>query len=332
MARKRVKKSEIKKELTDITVEEVSLVDVPANQRKFLVVKNADGSPAEVQKEEAAPAPEPSKEEPAVEGPPPINSSGEEKPGEEVHKEETASEPVVDAQPAAAAVAEAPAVEAPAPEAPPAEVVKSDDAPVYRARMGANTKKAVLGIVSLLKDKLVALEALVSDAEEAPSEFVDWNVVYDLNYIVSLACEGAYAVECMSGPTWEINAAATAELAKSLTGLSKEARVEKVGRALSKDRLDTLKGIHSGMDDCLKELKSFIKAHDTGVEKSAGPDLSGELEAAKARIGELEEVNKSLRQKLDEPGRPNAGAPVAGESRSTMNRSFPRAWVGGKRI
>lgn len=327
MARKKTIKET--NELTDITTEEVSIVDKAANARKFLVVKAADGGEDSeetveevVSSEDAAefmkslsdsPEPAPTLAEAVGEAP-------------ATTTEEVVAEAVVEAEKADAVLTEDGTVEAVGAELAEAGVqvgdkldiseevtaekaqevvIVADETPV---KIHPATKKAVNAALEKIAERLDSLKSQVSSAEEdETSTRMPWEFSEGFYYLMALTSATLDMTDSMYGAAWEIEAAAVTAMAKSFKGAADE-RVEKIGRAISGARMSKMKSISGTLADSLQQLQTLISEVDAGkpeeeITKSVTIDQDSKL------LSEIANLKKQLKDQealLEATGRSNA--------------------------
>lgn len=275
--RQRITKSDTSgekvKELTNLEVQEVSIVDRPANRREFLVTKRAGGrsmrpaSAAEVAAESVTKTDEPvtapaiNAEDPAAVIAPAAKAD---EPAPVIAPATKADEPATKAdEPAPAAAAKAEAAATPVDTSPPAPA----------------TPEAV---VDKIKAQVVAgIEAIVQRLDKFRSD-VDTSPVYS-DGVPSAVFDHIWYLRCMldefynvGGPQWEMATAfGDAEITKSVEAAKKGhkaitgARVVKL-RAVFK----ALGYAHGDLDSLLKELDTEIAAATAAVAATGDPSLS----------------------------------------------------------
>lgn len=258
MPKHRVKKSDELFELKDITVEEVGMVDHAANMKKFLVVKSVEPAAPVA---DSVPAPEVVEPAAAVE--------------EVVTKEDDKPE-------------ETPA--APAPEAPETDVVK-EEVQATVPKIHPSSKKALTGALVAMQDRLnTLLKDLASATEDDGSTYLPWELGDQLHYLVAMSSSITDLSYGMSGVEWEVEAAAVAELSKSIKEAG-EARVEKIGRAISGARMRKMRDIHESIAKCTDAFKALIEEVD---QDKPSPDVEKAASEKEILVQDLEKAKQSL--------------------------------------
>ncbi len=230
--------------LRDIVVEEVSLVDRAANQRRFLVVKRsaemADESNASAEaKPEARGTVEKAKKKPAGV---PDEMVDEEKAKKPVDDEETDPTDAEKARGAATDETDDNADD----EAGKKKQRKKDDGLI----IAADVKQALLGVLTQALERLMALASTIKDATEL-DDGTDATLPEDIGNELAAIAEMLSVVD------------------KRKTA---KAEVVKAGARMSKDRLDRFQKAMAALAEILKELTD---AKETPEGPSAGAAQSG---------------------------------------------------------
>lgn len=258
--RKQITKSEVRDEfdevfeLTNIKVKEVSLVDRAANKRKFLVVKNDKkraGDPVTADDVETAlgkaretlvgtPAAELDRRDAAAKSAPEAPRVAPEAPS-------VASEPAIVTEPVAEPVAKEIL-----------EVVVVQSQPSYAAGSAEDIlltklRAAWIGGLDAIRARLDA----AVEAVNRPTDgiYVSWDAY---GHIDAIRC----MLECFygfGGPEWEIEVAAvTAAAAKGENVTKKHEELKKIGRAISGQRMRSLKDMHGLVSDLQKRFDALL--------------------------------------------------------------------------
>lgn len=268
--------------LRDIVVEEVSLVDRAANQRRFLVVKRSaemadkNGAGAEGASDERTDA-----------------DKAKKKPGDEVVDEEKAKKPADDEEDDSDDAEKARGAKD-------ADDATDDKAPDKKKQqkasdgliIAASVKDALLGVLTQALERLMALASSIKDATE-PDDDDDATMPDDVSSEL----------------------AAIAEMLSSVDEEKKtKADVTKAGARMAKDRLDRFQKALTLLADILKELtggsdstdeadaKPTAGAAESDVKKRAGtlspPPATPGLAELASGIGELTRVVKRQEEEL----------------------------------
>jgi hypothetical protein len=327
LKRRRIRKSEEPgkvHELTDMVVEEVSLVDRAANKRKFLVTKQdgaGGGSPAN----DNASAPEGETIDPvaaraeldklaaqaaqdvAVKDAADAAEAAAQKAAETADPPEQTAAPVETPAPVAASeapvVAPASAEAAAAPATDPVEAIKALAPPVKKDaaadeeaqeqveafEMSGQMKAALQGSLQAVADRLAVLRSLVDGAMEVsdPSYGVPYGVYAHIEYM----CSMLYGVEALGGPEWEVAAAA-------MTSKADGKPVKKVGRPMRKDRFERLKSAAKSLSDLINEMEGDPDEAEKRAAAAAtpAPAPNQEVDSLKTMVKSLQTMVATLQR------------------------------------